>query len=117
MRKISLTQWIFIGLVGGFLLGAFAPGWVGLIKPFRGLFLNGVRCIIAPLIFATLVTGIAGAGSFKQLGKMGVRALIYFELATTVALGVGLLVVNVLKPGAGVGLGATIPDAAAKAAA
>lgn len=117
MRKITLTQWIFIGLVGGFLLGLFAPEAVPAIRPFRNLFLHGVKCIIAPLIFATIVTGVAGAGSFKQLGRMGLRALIYFEVVTTLALGVGLLTVNLLRPGDGLHIGAGMPEAAVKAAA
>jgi proton glutamate symport protein len=117
LRRISLTQWIFVGLFGGFFLGLWAPGWVPAIKPFRGLFLNGVKCIIAPLIFSTIVTGIAGAGSFKQLGRMGLRALIYFEVVTTLALAVGLFAVNVLKPGVGVQLATSAaPEAAVKAA-
>ncbi|MGK5083838.1 cation:dicarboxylase symporter family transporter [Bdellovibrionota bacterium FG-1] len=114
---ISLTQWIFISLILGFSVGAFAPQWVPFIKPFRGLFLNGVKCIIAPLIISTIISGIAGAGSFRQLGIMGVRALIYFEAATTLALVVGLGVVNTLKPGAGIHLGTSaLSEGAAKAA-
>ncbi|MBI3543957.1 MAG: cation:dicarboxylase symporter family transporter, partial [Deltaproteobacteria bacterium] len=117
LKRVSLTQWIFVGLFAGFFVGVFAPELVPYVKPFRGLFLQGVKCIIAPLIFATIVTGIAGAGSFKQLGVMGVRALVYFEVVTTLALGVGLAVVNLLKPGAGVQLGGALPATAAQAAA
>ncbi|MGK5089556.1 cation:dicarboxylase symporter family transporter [Bdellovibrionota bacterium FG-2] len=114
--SLSLTQWIFVGLFLGFGIGVLCPSWVPAIKPFRGLFLNGVKCIIAPLIFSTLVTGIAGAGSFKELGKMGLRALIYFEVVTTVALFVGLGAVNLFRPGDGLRIGGILPDAAAKAA-
>ena len=118
IKRITLTHWIFIALIAGFAVGAWAPQLVPAIKPFRGLFLNGIKCIIAPLIISTIVSGIAGAGSFKQLGKMGVRAFIYFEFATTLALIVGLAVVNVLKPGAGIQLAhQALPEAAAKAAA
>jgi proton glutamate symport protein len=113
---ISLTQMIFIALIAGFLIGAFKPEWAPLVKPFRGLFLNGVKTIIAPLIISTLVSGIAGAGSFQQLGWMGIRAFIYFEIATTAALFVGLAVVNLLKPGAGLNLaGLTLAESAQKA--
>ena len=98
IAAINLTQWILISLVAGFFIGAWAPELVPVLKPFRGLFLNGIKCIIAPLILSTIITGIAGAGSFKQLGLMGVRAFIYFEAATTAALVVGLAVVNWLKP-------------------
>ncbi len=117
IAKITLTQWIFIALVAGFLIGVFAPGAVPALKPFRGLFLNGIKCIIAPLIIATIVSGIAGAGSFKQLGTMGVRAFLYFEFATTLALVVGLLAVNIFRPGDGINLvAAPLSDSAAKAA-
>lgn len=109
--RISLTQWIFIALIVGFAIGLLAPQIVPAIKPFRGLFLHGIKCIIAPLIFSTIVTGIAGAGSFKQLGSMGIRALIYFEVVTTLALAVGLLMVNLLQPGAGIHIAATTTEA------
>lgn len=115
-RRITLTQWIFVALIAGFLLGILAPQAVPYFTPFRGLFLNGVKCIIAPLILSTIVTGIAGAGSLKQLGLMGLRAFIYFEAVTTLALFVGLLAVNMLKPGAGLHIGSAIPDVASKAA-
>src|SRR5262245_22629997 len=106
LRRVSLTQWIFVGLFAGLVVGVFAPQAVPYVRPFRALFLNGVKCIIAPLIFGTLVTGIAGTGSGKQLGKMGLRSLIYFEVVTTAALAIGLAAVNLIKPGAGVHLGA-----------
>lgn len=115
-KKISLTQWIFIALALGFLIGVVKPEWAVGLKPFRGLFLNGVKSIIAPLIISTIITGIASAGSFKQLGLMGFRAFLYFEFATTLALVIGLFVVNWLKPGAGLQIGGSLSDAAAKAA-
>ncbi|MFL5813733.1 MAG: dicarboxylate/amino acid:cation symporter [Bdellovibrionia bacterium] len=115
LRWPSLTQWIFIALIAGVLIGFYLPGWVEYIKPFRGLFLNGVKCIVAPLIFATIVTGVASAGSFKQLGLMGIRAFIYFEVVTTLALVVGLFMVNWLKPGSGLSLGHTVSDVAMQA--
>jgi proton glutamate symport protein len=110
LKKMSLTTWIFIGLFFGLGLGAFAPSMVPVVKPFQELFLHGVKCVIAPLIFATIVTGIASAGSFKQLGVMGFRTFIYFEVITTLALALGLLVVNILEPGTGVQLGAVKSD-------
>lgn len=114
--RLSLTQWIFVGLFVGFAIGLLLPSVVPFVKPFRGLFLNGVKCIIAPLIFSTLVSGIAGAGSFKQLGKMGLRAIIYFEIVTTIALFIGLGAVNFFRPGDGLHLGEHTPDVAANAA-
>jgi proton glutamate symport protein len=104
LSKIKLTTWIFIALGLGLLIGEFAPQIVPFIKPFRTLFLNGIKCIIAPLIFASIVVGINSAGSAKDLGKTGLRAIIYFELATTVALVVGLVMVNLLRPGDGITL-------------
>lgn len=115
LSKITLTQWIFVSLVVGFLIGVYFPEIVPFIKPFRGLFLNGIKCIIAPLIIGTIVTGIASAGSFKQLGVMGLRSIIYFEVCTTFALIVGLLIVNWLEPGAGLHITSALPEAAMNA--
>lgn len=115
LRWPTLTQWIFIALFAGILIGVYAPGVAPYITPFRGLFLNGIKCIVAPLIFATIVTGVTSAGSFKQLGLMGIRAFVYFEVVTTFALIVGLLMVNWLKPGAGLTLGHSVSDVATKA--
>jgi proton glutamate symport protein len=103
-KRISLTAWIFIGVFFGIFAGAFSPGLTALLHPFQNLFLHGVKCVIAPLIFATVVTGVSSAGGFKQLGLMGARTFLYFEVITTLALVVGLLVVNVIQPGVGVSL-------------
>jgi proton glutamate symport protein len=113
IKKLTLTQWIFIGLISGFVIGAYFPVLIPAIKPFRGLFLNGIKCIIGPLIISTIITGIAGAGSIKQLGLMGVRAFIYFEIVTTLALVLGLLVVNIFRPGEGLHLAGSAANAAA----
>ncbi len=104
LKKVNLTRMIFVGLFAGLFIGHFFPGLVPAVKPFRGLFLNGVKCIIAPLIFSTLVTGIAGAKNFKTFGRMGLKAIIYFEIVTTLALVIGLGFVNLFKPGVGVKL-------------
>ncbi len=117
LRRVSLTQWIFVALVAGFLLGAFAPEYARHVTPFRTLFLHGIKSVIAPLIFATIVTGIAGAGSLSHLGKLGLKSLVYFEVVTTLALVVGLAAVNLFRPGDGLHLGSAVPDAAARAAA
>lgn len=107
-RRITLTQQIFIGLVLGIIAGAaveaYHPTWAIYFRPFSQLFLRLIKMVIAPLIFATLVAGIAGAGHFKVVGRMGLRALIYFEVVTTLALIIGLLAVNITKPGVGVNL-------------
>jgi proton glutamate symport protein len=104
----TLTQQIFIGLALGILVGAFVdyynPAWAVYFRPFSQLFLRLIKMIIAPLIFATLVAGIAGAGHFKVVGRMGLRAIIYFEIVTTLALVIGLAAVNITRPGVGVNL-------------
>jgi proton glutamate symport protein len=105
-RRISLTHQIFIGLGVGILIGAIInnvdPAWSAYARPFSQLFLRLIKMIIAPLIFATLVAGIAGAGHVKVVGRMGLRAIIYFEIVTTIALVIGLVAVNITRPGDGV---------------
>jgi proton glutamate symport protein len=107
-RGISLTKQIFIGLAIGIVVGAIInntdPAWSSYIRPFSQLFLRLIKMIIAPLLFGTLVAGIAGAGHFKVVGRMGLRALIYFEIVTTIALVIGLVAVNITRPGEGVNL-------------
>src|SRR5437879_8967161 len=100
----SLTTQILIGLVIGGALGYVSPKWGNNVYFLRDIFLNLIKSIIAPLIFSTLVVGIAGGGDLKKVGRMGVKALLYFEIVTTVALFIGLGIVNLTKPGADVGL-------------
>ncbi|MFN7949203.1 MAG: cation:dicarboxylase symporter family transporter [Blastocatellia bacterium] len=112
--KISLTTQIFIGLAVGVIVGFLihrldadpvhkeqAIQWVRVLSR---IFLSLIKVIIAPLIFSTLVVGIAGAGSIREVGRIGLKALIYFEVVTTLALFIGLGAVNLTKPGAGVNL-------------
>ena len=108
LRSINLTAWILIALVIGVLLGIYAPDVAHKVKPLRGLFLNGVKCIIAPLIFASIVGGINSSGSLGGLGRVGLRALVWFELATGVALALGLFFVNWLRPGDGLAIGTQV---------
>src|ERR1700730_4504852 len=102
----SLTTQIMIGLVVGALLGWLRPDWGNKVYFLRDIFINLIKSIIAPLIFSTIVVGIAGAGALKKVGRMGAKALVFFELATKAALFIGLAVVNFTKPGAGVTLSA-----------
>src|SRR3990172_7402061 len=102
--KLSLTQWIFVGMGVGLLLGWLAPEFSVTLKPLSTIFLRMIKSIVAPLIFATLVVGIAGHGDLKQVGRMGVKAIVYFEIVTTLALIIGLAVVNIMKPGVGASL-------------
>ncbi|HEX8027569.1 MAG TPA: cation:dicarboxylase symporter family transporter [Vicinamibacterales bacterium] len=107
--RISPTTQIMIGLVVGLLVGwlistlddATATYYANIIRPFSQIFIRMIRMIIAPLLFGTLVAGIAGAGHFKDVGRMGFRAMVYFEVVTTLALLIGLFMVNVMKPGVG----------------
>ena len=101
LPKLSLTQWIFVGMASGLLIGWLAPEFAVNLRPFSTVFLRLIKSIVAPLIFATLVVGIAGHGDLKQVGRMGVKAIVYFEVVTTLALIIGLVVVNVVKPGVG----------------
>src|SRR5687767_5628560 len=107
-RGVTLTQQIFIGLALGIVIGAivdrYHPEWAIYFRPFSQLFLRMIKMLIAPLIFATLVAGIAGAGHVKVVGRMGLRAIIYFEIVTTLALIIGLVAVNIARPGVGVNL-------------
>jgi proton glutamate symport protein len=107
-RGPTLTQQIFIGLaigiVAGYLVSVYNPAAAVYFRPFSQLFLRMIKMIIAPLIFATLVAGIAGAGHVKVVGRMGLRAIIYFEIVTTLALIIGLVTVNITRPGVGVNL-------------
>jgi proton glutamate symport protein len=103
----SLTLQIMIGLVVGGIIGWIRPDWGNAVYFLRDIFLNLIKSIIAPLVFSTLVVGIAGGGDLRKVGRMGVKALIYFEVVTTAALFIGLAVVNFTKPGAGVVLAAT----------
>jgi len=107
VRRISLTQWIIISMIVGVLLGWLAPGLAVSLKPLSTIFLNMIKSLIAPLLFATLVVGIAGHGDdMKKVGKLAFRSIVYFEVVTTLALVVGLVAVNVIRPGDGVGLSA-----------
>src|SRR5438477_11009959 len=111
LPKLSLTAKIFIGLILGVALGAWKHEWGIALRPLSILFLNLIKSIIAPLIFSTLVIGIAGTGDIRQVGRIGVKALVYFEIVTTFALFIGLGAVNLTKPGVGVSLaGAHRPD-------
>jgi proton glutamate symport protein len=91
-----------IGLVLGIAIGYLWPTIGTDLRPLADVFLRMIKMIIAPLLFATLVVGIAGTGDLKAMGRIGAKALIYFEVATTIALFMGLALVNILRPGAGV---------------
>ena len=109
LRKLTLTHWIFIGMLIGVLLGFLFPdsaraahgGWAASdLKILSDLFVRGIKMIIGPILFSTLVMGIAGHGDdLKRVGRLAFRSLLYFEIVTTVALLVGLAAVNLVRPG------------------
>jgi proton glutamate symport protein len=111
MRKVSLTSWIVVSMIVGVVIGwlnhAYWPNvdMAQILGPFSTIFLALIKCIVVPLIFGALVVGIAGHGDdLSRVGKLALRSIIYFEIITTIALIVGLVMVNLIKPGVGVAL-------------
>ena len=105
MRRISLSHWIMIAMVLGILFGWLCPTYAVKTQVISTLFLHLIKCIIVPLLFSTLVVGIAGhTEDLKAVGRLAIKSLIYFEIVTTLALFIGLGAVNLLRPGAGVQL-------------
>jgi proton glutamate symport protein len=103
LRRLSLTHWIFIGMGAGILVGWLAPEFAAGLKPFSTIFLRMIKSIVVPIIFGTLVIGIAGHGDdLKRIGRLAGKSLLYFWVMTFVALGVGLLAGNIARPGDGV---------------
>jgi proton glutamate symport protein len=90
LRRRSLTAWIFVAMVAGAEVGFDAPAFAVNMRVFSDIFLRLIKTIVAPLILATLVTGIAGHGDLKGVGRMGIKSLVYFEVVTTLALVIGL---------------------------
>jgi len=108
---LSQSQWIVIAMVVGILLGWQAPEFAKGLKPFSDIFLSMIKSIIVPLLFSTLIVGIAGHGDdMKKVGRLAFRSIIYFEVVTTLALAIGLIFVNWLQPGVGVQLTAGTGD-------
>jgi proton glutamate symport protein len=116
VRRLSLTGWIFAGMAAGIVLGIVAPGFARGLAPVSNIFLRLIKSIIAPLLFGTLVYGIAGTGSMKAMGRIGLKAIIYFEVVTTVALFLGLGAVNLVRPGEGMTLERSAAEAAVASA-
>ncbi len=103
LARVTLTQWIGVSMVVGVLIGWLAPSVAVELKPLSNIFLRMIKSLIVPLLFSTLVIGIAGHGDdMRKVGKLALRSIIYFELVTTAALAVGLLAVNFVKPGVGI---------------
>jgi aerobic C4-dicarboxylate transport protein len=98
----NLTVQVLVAISLGILLGALAPGVGKAMKPVGDTFINLVKMVIAPIIFLTIVSGVASMQDMKKVGRVGGKALIYFEVVSTLALAIGLIVVNITKPGAGI---------------
>ncbi len=109
--KSKLTFYIFLALILGIIAGCIInnvdPNHANILKPIADGFLRMIKMIIAPLLFATLVVGIAGHGDAKGLGKLGLKTIVYFEIVTTIALAIGLFAGNLLQPGCGIDIQAT----------
>jgi proton glutamate symport protein len=124
LRRITMSQWIVISMVLGVLIGYFFPDTAdgkgfqaSDLEVLSTVFLRMIKSLIVPLLFATLVVGIAGHGDdMKRVGKLALRSVIYFEAVTTLALVVGLVAVNLVKPGVGVNISAASAEAGAELA-
>jgi proton glutamate symport protein len=104
-RRISLTGWIVLAIVPGVLAGWLWPRQAQELQFLSNIFLRLIKCVVVPLIFATLVVGVAGhADDWKTVGRLALKSLVYFEALTTAALFIGLAVVNLVQPGAGIHL-------------
>ncbi|MEP7321907.1 MAG: cation:dicarboxylase symporter family transporter [Saprospiraceae bacterium] len=112
LKKNNLTTWIFISMVIGAEIGHDWPTVGTNLKLISDIFLRMIKTIIAPLLFSTLVVGIAGHADMKQVGRMGWKSLVYFEVVTTIALLIGLVMINITK--AGVGIDLSVVDTAQK---
>jgi proton glutamate symport protein len=110
VQRRSLTAWIFVAMVAGAELGFDAPAVAIGMRVFSDLFLRLIKTIVAPLILATLITGIAGHGDLKSVGRMGIKSLIFFEVATTLALVIGLVAINLSHAGVGLSMPAAPPS-------
>jgi proton glutamate symport protein len=103
LKRTTLTQWIVFAMILGIVLGAEYPAFAESLKPLSTVFLRMIKSIIVPILFSTLVVGIAGHGDdMKRVGRLALKSLIYFEIVTSLALVVGLAAVNLAQPGRGI---------------
>jgi aerobic C4-dicarboxylate transport protein len=107
----SLFIQVVVGLILGIVLGVMTPGFAISLKFFSDAFLKLISMIVAPIVFCVVVHGIAGAGDLKKVGRVGGKALLYFEVMTTVALAVGLVLAYVIRPGVGMNINTATLDA------
>ena len=109
----TLHLWVLAGIVSGIAFGLIDPHHAEQMKPLGDGFIKLIRMVIAPIIFCTVVAGVANVGDMRKLGRVGIKALLYFEVVTTLALGAGLIVVSIVQPGAGMNVNAATLDPAA----
>jgi len=109
-RKRSLTYWIFVAMLVGLEIGLDRPQLAEHLRILSDIFLRLIKVIVAPLILGTLVTGVAGHGNLKSVGRIGIKSLVYFEVVTTIALFIGVAAINLSRAGEGLSLS---PSAAA----
>jgi proton glutamate symport protein len=106
-KRSSLTTWIFVALIIGILIGIFFPRFAVQLEPISNIFLRLIKVIVGPLLFGTLIYGIGSTGELRTMGRIALKSIVYFEIATTLALIIGLTVVNVSRPGAGMSISTT----------
>jgi aerobic C4-dicarboxylate transport protein len=118
--EISKSRWygqlyvqVLIGIVIGAAIGHFEPQFGAKLQPFADGFIRLIKMLLAPIIFGTVVVGIAKMGSIKEVGRIGVKSLLYFEILSTIALVIGLVVVNIVKPGVGMNINVDALDGSA----
>ncbi|CAI8875620.1 C4 dicarboxylate/orotate:H(+) symporter [Pseudomonas jessenii] len=118
--EISKSRWygqlyvqVLIGIVIGAAIGHFEPQFGAKLQPFADGFIRLIKMLLAPIIFGTVVVGIAKMGSIKEVGRIGVKSLLYFEILSTIALVIGLVVVNIAKPGVGMNINVDTLDGSA----
>jgi aerobic C4-dicarboxylate transport protein len=98
----NLTFQVLLAIITGIIVGHFTPDFAQNLKPVGDTFINLIKLVIAPIIFLTIVIGIANMGNLKKVGRVGGKAILYFEIVTTLALIIGLIVANVIRPGDGI---------------
>ena len=110
VRRRSLTFWIFFAMLAGFEIGLDRPQFAAHLRLLSDIFLRLIKVIVAPLILGTLVTGIAGHGDLKKVGRVGLKSLVLFEVVTTIALFIGVAAINLTRAGVGLALHATAAE-------